>query len=375
VPEWSHLLAFLACVGTVAIGATVAAWFLGAFRGTVQGPPRIEPQASVWPMFLAIAAAFAGLFAGGTIAALLVRIVDGQELFDQILRPPSAVDGNSDVAAEVVVRRMQLSAASYVFAMSGALLTLWTARRLGWRGGIGAGEQLLARGVLYGLLAALLVIPWMMTASILFQAVLKALDVQVDAMHELIRAIRDHAETQLILWGLFSATILAPLAEEVLFRGVLQTALVTAWARIFEPHAREEGRGFDVVMPVVPTASPPSMSGTWAGPADPMARPTALAQPGATATATHPPRYLALPASPPIPVRYRPSALGRWVAISLTSVLFAALHEPWSIPLIFLLSLALGYLYERTGNLWTCIALHFAFNSFNMLLILPFLLQ
>ena len=47
VPEWSHLLAFLACVGAVAIGATVAAWFLGAFRGTVQGPRRIAPQASV----------------------------------------------------------------------------------------------------------------------------------------------------------------------------------------------------------------------------------------------------------------------------------------------------------------------------------------
>ena len=159
--------------------------------------------------------------------------------------------------------------------------------------------QLLARGVLYGLLAALLVIPWMMTASILFQAVLKALDVQMDAMHELIRAIRDHPETQLILWGLFSATILAPLAEEVLFRGVLQTALVTAWARIFEPHAPEEGRGFDVVMPVVPIGSPSSMSSTWAGSAAPMTLPAALAQPGATATATHPLGYSTLPASPP----------------------------------------------------------------------------
>jgi hypothetical protein len=77
----------------------------------------------------------------------------------------------------------------------------------------------------------------------------------------------------------------------------------------------------------------------------------------------------------PAPVRqapaYRPAARWRWGGIILTSILFALLHEAWSIPLIFLLSLVLGYLYERTGSLWTSILVHFGFNTVNLMLVLP----
>jgi membrane protease YdiL (CAAX protease family) len=49
---------------------------------------------------------------------------------------------------------------------------------------------------------------------------------------------------------------------------------------------------------------------------------------------------------------------------------FSILHEPWSVPLIFVLSLMLGYLYERTGTLWAPIAVHFVFNAVNVLFVL-----
>jgi len=60
--------------------------------------------------------------------------------------------------------------------------------------------------------------------------------------------------------------------------------------------------------------------------------------------------------------RYVPSALHRWVAIGGTSVLFAGMHSPDHFPVLFVLSLGLGYVYERTGNLWAAVSLHAIFN-------------
>jgi membrane protease YdiL (CAAX protease family) len=60
----------------------------------------------------------------------------------------------------------------------------------------------------------------------------------------------------------------------------------------------------------------------------------------------------------------RPGAPVRWVAILLASVAFTAVHQHlWLMPPIFVLSLCLGGVYERTGNLWTAILMHSAFNA------------
>ena len=61
----------------------------------------------------------------------------------------------------------------------------------------------------------------------------------------------------------------------------------------------------------------------------------------------------------------RHSALVVWAAVIATSVMFAIMHPFWSVPTIFLLSLCLGYAYERTGNLWIAIAMHATFNIVN----------
>jgi len=53
-----------------------------------------------------------------------------------------------------------------------------------------------------------------------------------------------------------------------------------------------------------------------------------------------------------------------WPAILLTSILFAAVHqEPQNIPALFVLSLVLGYNYERTGRLFSSILIHVLFNG------------
>jgi len=64
----------------------------------------------------------------------------------------------------------------------------------------------------------------------------------------------------------------------------------------------------------------------------------------------------------------------RWAAIVVASFLFALIHLPgvtWhGLPGLFVLSLILGWTYERTGNLYVPIVLHMAYNAANLALAL-----
>jgi membrane protease YdiL (CAAX protease family) len=51
-----------------------------------------------------------------------------------------------------------------------------------------------------------------------------------------------------------------------------------------------------------------------------------------------------------------------WPAIILAAAAFAMLHSWWTWPQIFFLGLCLGFVYERTGNLWMTIGIHSLFN-------------
>jgi len=63
------------------------------------------------------------------------------------------------------------------------------------------------------------------------------------------------------------------------------------------------------------------------------------------------------------------SYLGRpWPAILLTSVLFATVHgnvTHW--PALFVLSLGLGYAYEKSGSLLRPLFMHAMFNGISIL--------
>ena len=59
-----------------------------------------------------------------------------------------------------------------------------------------------------------------------------------------------------------------------------------------------------------------------------------------------------------------------WLAITITSVLFGLVHvwaQPAAVPSLVILSMVLGYNYERTGRLLAPILLHAFFNAANLL--------
>jgi membrane protease YdiL (CAAX protease family) len=177
----------------------------------------------------------------------------------------------------------------------------------------------------------------MFGAGMLLEMLYRAIGYEHPSEHELLTVLgksKDPLTTALIIGG---ATLLAPVFEEFLFRGHLQTILV----RAFTPRPRRLA-GFPVVQAEMPAVA-------------------AIAE-GAVVEST----ALTAPWPAP-PLEYEPvpvsSAAGRWGAIAITSLLFAMMHPAWTWPLIFLLALALGYAYERTGNLWVPVTMHLIFNT------------
>lgn len=55
--------------------------------------------------------------------------------------------------------------------------------------------------------------------------------------------------------------------------------------------------------------------------------------------------------------------VGAWMSILLSSGMFMIVHPAWTYPPIFVLAVCMGYVYERTGNLWSTILLHMLFNG------------
>lgn len=60
---------------------------------------------------------------------------------------------------------------------------------------------------------------------------------------------------------------------------------------------------------------------------------------------------------------------GRWTIIAVASLLFTLMHVGLPAPAlvgIYVLSLGLGYAYEKTGRLWAPMLIHIAFNALNV---------
>lgn len=198
------------------------------------------------------------------------------------------------------------------------------------------------RQVGWGVWSAMIIIP----AVIAIQSL--AVRVWPSQKHPVELMVMEQFTPGVALLALLSTVLLAPILEEMLFRGVIQHWL----CRLL----REES------LPSLPAETEPVDS---VGPMDSSSMEelelrTALAQgqlpDGLVGDAGRSPGLSA----------------GSSLAIVVTSVLFAAMHLPqWPAPLaILLLSMGLGALYQRTGSLLAAIAMHGTFNGFNTVLMI-----
>ena len=145
--------------------------------------------------------------------------------------------------------------------------------------------------------------------------------------HETLNQLQEHFSLSTVLFTWFGATIVAPVCEELIFRGILQ-----GWLQRFNQRRDPENALLDIV-------------GGW--PVE------------------------------PIGVEARQESefknVGKWdrrfwLPIFISSGLFAAIHVgQGAAPIaLFFFGLVLGYLYRKTGSLIPCIILHFMLNAFSM---------
>ena len=152
--------------------------------------------------------------------------------------------------------------------------------------------------------------------------------------------------------AVLSTMVLAPLIEEMLFRGILQRWL---------------GR-FVEDLPLPTTTSKEIGSAVGLEPEN-----TSLLRDSGYA----PPKSITIESASEFSESSNQPAMRPWshssnLPILLTSVFFAAMHLPqWPAPIaILLLSMALGTVYQRTGSLLASITMHAFFNGINTLLLL-----
>lgn len=167
------------------------------------------------------------------------------------------------------------------------------------------------RAVGFGVLLYVGIMPWLIVVEALSATVQKQLLHEKNQMHPVLKQLESIHSPEQILSLVVMICIIAPIAEELFFRGLLQTVIIGTIAKLRRGDANAEN------------------------------------------------------------VRVGERLTGILVAAGI----FAAVHlsvtkDAWSwLPALFLLGVALGYAYERTGRLWADITIHALFNAFAVTLV------
>jgi membrane protease YdiL (CAAX protease family) len=204
------------------------------------------------------------------------------------------------------MRIQTMSIGAEILACGLALLLAQTLTVGGLRG-LGLSPQQIPQGLALGIIAYLILFPLLTLDNFIVSELYQSIGHE-PTVHETVKEIERTRDFNVQLIFALVAGLGAPIAEEFFFRGLLQTALI------------QRGWGFVIKLP---------------------------------------------PDRNHVPPVYQ-----RWVAIVICSVCFCLLHSIDHMPILFLLSVGLGYLYERTGNLWAPIVLHACFNWWTLALLL-----
>jgi membrane protease YdiL (CAAX protease family) len=264
------------------------------------------------------------------------------------LEATGGVQKKKDLSPAGLMTMLSLANAATLAALPQVLRRLAGARPEHF--GLGPGAEPatdLARGAVAGLILA----------PVVYAVGFVAVQVWPPRHHPLEEMIRADPSGRIALLALLSAVVLAPAAEELLFRGILQGWLVRLWGHRPAPPAPPPGIVVD----------DPALADLFV-----------LA---AVAPPPDPDRSIPRTAPPTPPVLPRPrGTTPAWAVLwpgLLTSFVFAAIHaSEWPSPIpIFVLSLGLGFVYERTGGLLAPFALHATFNGISTLMLFISLLS
>jgi membrane protease YdiL (CAAX protease family) len=308
----------------VAIGLLIVAGLIGligAFRPrSVLGPLRRSEDGGGAPWRIAIVAVIAGtIWLGLQVAYMGMRVHHVAQT-----QPAAQFDPQQHLTADdyAVLATVPFVVGFVVMLGLDRFSSRSTLERLGFT------VNRLGRGLALGALGILIVIPLIICSGMVLELIYRAIHYKHPDAHELL-AVMKQAENPLVRGALvFGASLAAPFFEEYLFRGHIQTFLVGVFTMRRKPVS---------ALPVEGGLSP----------------------------------VLDDDASPGLDAERR-DAPKVWIAIALTSVLFAIIHPLWTAPLIFVLAMCLGYAYQRTGNLWVPIVIHALFNAFNTIYYLYF---
>ena len=314
-----------AVVGLAAAGA------LGAFRRRgIVGPERLGATDSAWTLL--------GLLCGGFFA-LIIATALASGLLTTALRLTHAHLGD-DVRMLAVECGGEALAVAVVLVLARETVAPHRTglARLGlapWRVPVALGG---------GATALFILFPLIQLSGEAVQRLFRALHRPPIQPHQVLQMMdKDHGLPLTVL-AVLTAAVVAPVAEELAFRGLMQTML----ARAFNRAADRLGLA---VMTDDPVAPPAADAG-------------AVRASGPVPLATASPPERSTLASPT-----RPAA--RWAAVLVTSAAFAAIHgEAAFLAPIFVLSVGLGFVYERSSNLWMTIVAHALFNGAQITLFL-----
>ncbi len=309
--------AYLGIVLSLMIGAVA-----GLFRAeSLAGRARLPEGRPVWPLMIAFVIAVS--------VWLMVQVSFGmwkQARLSAVATHPVVLEESMLTGNDLAVLATAAPAAGFLLLCSAHLLV-----RSAVGQDFGFSLRRLPHGTLLGATAFAAIMPLLLGVSVLTEEMYNRIGFQHPSEHELLKVMGEAAgSTKLAL--VFGAVVLAPLFEELLFRGYLQTIL----RRVF---SRARSRR-SLALPPLAVLVPPGSEGID------LALPLPVAQ----------------SSDLPAPRPFIESAAA-WTAILLTSAMFALVHPKWTWPPIFALSVCLGWLYERTGNLWAPITVHALFNA------------